>query len=84
MRQKRGLGIQPKTITNKDPDGLACLIAIASGMDRGPGAGGDIQPVVGFAMSPLATARFAKGGRRQLSELAPIDLGETPEMGEAV
>ena len=38
----------------------------------------------GIAMSPLATARFAKGGRRQLSELAPIDLGETPEMGEAV
>jgi hypothetical protein len=35
-------------------------------------------------MSSLATARFAKGGRRQLSELAPIDLGETPEMGEAV
>ena len=45
---------------------------------------GDIQPAVGFAMSPLATARSAKGGRRQLSELAPIDLGETPEMGEAV
>jgi hypothetical protein len=40
--------------------------------------------VVGFAMSPLAAARVAKRGRRQLSELAPIDVRETPEMGEAV
>ena len=45
---------------------------------------GDIQPVAAFAMSPLAAARFAKRGRRQLSELAPIDVRETPEMGEAV
>ena len=46
--------------------------------------GGLFEPVVAFAMSPLAAARFAKRGRRQLSELAPIDLRETPEMGEAV
>ena len=40
--------------------------------------------MVAFAMPPLATARFAKRGRRQFSELAPIDVRETPEMGEAV